>query len=83
MSYELDSENSKTEGAYGEADIVVEILPTDAERARSRGSSSDLAHERGPSSPEERRSLTAVAWRTVLYFFSILVGDIDLILFVS
>ena len=53
--------NSKTEGAHGEADIVVEILPTDAERARSRGSSSDLARERGPSSPEERRSLTAVA----------------------
>lgn len=53
--------NSKTEGAHGEADIVVEILPTDAERARSRGSSSDLTRERGPSSAEERRSLTSVA----------------------
>ena len=56
--------NSKTEGAHGEADIVVEILPTDSERARSRGSTSDLARERGPSSPEERASLTTVAEET-------------------
>ena len=48
----------------GEADIVVEILPTETERARSRGSTSDLARERGPSSPEERASLTTVAEET-------------------
>ena len=52
--------NSKTEGAHGEADIVVEILPSDAERARSRGSTSDLARER----LEERMSLTTVAEET-------------------